>query len=123
MYCKIENGTPVYPPKNDGHTYNVDLSVPWLVSHGYTDMTADEIASASAPVQNAVKRYSKYKLKMALQARGLWETFKDGLTEDEYETFLLVQDMDSSDDNFKAILEKFKSIPDYESILSAAEME
>lgn len=123
MYAKIENGCPVYPPKNDGCVFNVDLCVPWLVSHGYTDMTPEQIASASAPIQNTIKRYSKYKLKLALQARGLWDVFKTALTEDEYETFLIIQDMASDDLNFQTILSKFESIPDYQTILSACEME
>lgn len=127
MWAKIIDGAVSYPPHNDGCAFNVDLSEVWLKSHGFVDMSAEQIAEASAVPQNevesTVKKYSKYRLKMALQERGLWDEFKEALTEDEYETFLLVQELSSDDSNFQAILEKFKSINDYQSILSACEME
>ena len=121
MYCKIENGRPVYPPKNDGCHFNVDVDPDWLAAHGYTDMTPEQIAAAVTPIVTA-KKYSKYKLKLELQKLNLWDTFKGALTEDEYETFLLVQELASDDENFTSTLEKFKSIQNYEAILSACEI-
>ena len=44
MYAKIQNGSVVYPPRNDGNRFNVDTCVQWLQQHGFTDMTAQQIA-------------------------------------------------------------------------------
>lgn len=126
MYVKIENNVVVYPPINDGNVFNVDKNETWLIEHGYSDMTAEEIAQlithVVVPVDN-VKRYSKYKLKIELQKYDLWDTFKEGLTEDEYETFLIVQELASDDENFISILDKFRNISNYEMILANAEIE
>lgn len=126
MYCKIENNVVVYPPANDGNVFNVNQSIDWLQSHGYSDKSEEEIAQLISPVVTpvvSVKRYSKYKLKLELQKYDLWDTFKEGLTEDEYETFLLVQELASDDANFQTILDKFRNIYNYTEILANAEIE
>ena len=126
MYVKIENNQVVYPPINDGNVFNVDKNETWLIEHGYSDMTAEEIAQLITPVVtpvSTVKRYSKYKLKLELQKWNMWDTFKENLTEDEYETFLLVQELASDDENFQTILDKFRNISNYEMILANAEIE
>lgn len=126
MYCKIENNVVVYPPVNDGNSFNVDKNETWLIEHGYSDKSEEEIAQLITPVVvpvSTVKRYSKYKLKLELQKYDLWDTFKENLTEDEYETFLLVQELASDDENFQTILDKFRNIYNYEMILTASEIE
>ena len=51
-YAKIENGSVVYPPRNDGNRFNVDRDEKWLTDHGFTPMTAEELANAIQSVKN-----------------------------------------------------------------------
>lgn len=51
-YAKIENGSVVYPPRNDGNRFNVDKDEQWLADHGFTQMTAEELANAIQSVKN-----------------------------------------------------------------------
>ena len=51
-YAKIENGSVVYPPRNDGNRFNVDKDEKWLTDHGFTPMTAEELANAIQSVKN-----------------------------------------------------------------------
>lgn len=51
-YAKIENGSVVYPPRNDGNRFNVDKDERWLADHGFTQMTAEELANAIQSVKD-----------------------------------------------------------------------
>ena len=67
-YAKIENGVAVFPPHNDGNKINVHLDEPWLVEHGYVNMTEEELAqyaSSSEPVQNI---FTKLQIRRAMRA-------------------------------------------------------
>lgn len=73
MFAKIENGQIVYPPHNDGNQINVHINLKWLSEHGYTNMTAEEIAA----VENAGKPertvFTKLAIRRAMRALGIEE--------------------------------------------------
>ena len=54
-YKKEINGILIDPPHNDEGNVNVHTNIPWLIEHGYTDMTDEEIAqyAASSTVDRA----------------------------------------------------------------------
>lgn len=58
-------------PHTYGQTTNITES--WALSHGWTKTTRE--------VPDPAKRYSKYKLQLATQARGLWEQVKAEIME------------------------------------------
>ena len=51
-YAKVENGSVVYPSRNDGNRFNVDKDEQWLADHGFTQMTAEELANAIQSVKD-----------------------------------------------------------------------
>ena len=78
MYAKIENGEVVFPPHNDGNHFNVHLDPVWLVEHGYTDMTQEEIdallPSDSTPeivLEEPHQFYSKLSIRRAMRGLGI----------------------------------------------------
>ncbi len=67
-YAKIENGVAVFPPHNDGNKINVHLDEPWLVEHGYVNMTEEELepyTNLAIPVRTV---FTKLQIRRAMRA-------------------------------------------------------
>ena len=103
MYAKITDNRIEYPPRNADNMMNVDRNPAWLMEHGYTDMTPEELAPYQPTVATPPTRYSKYKivekmgdqwsaLKARLEAAGYWELWNSA------------NELSTADANFSAFL-------------------
>lgn len=112
-YYKVIDGKLVEAPVNlwseNGVIMNFNVNKKALKKHGYKIFSAEEIAeyiSTEDPIENY--RFSKLKVKHALQDLGLWQSVKNSMTEDELEDFIYAQDLSFENACFTKFYEMMK---------------
>ena len=97
-YYKIVDNRLVQAPVNlwteNGVIMNFNVNKRALKKQGYKVYSEQEIAEYISRKDDITNhRFSKLKVKHALQELGLWETVKNSMTEDELEDFIYAQDL------------------------------
>ena len=122
IWAKIEDGRIVYPPKNDIETgaFNVDKNEAWLIEHGYSQWTAEELEPYQPKPVELPKKYSTLKIIRTLDED--WETYRTQLEQAGYlDQFWAANYLKEDDPAFVAFMQ---NVPDaVKEMLSSCEWE
>lgn len=79
IWAKIINKKIKYPPKNDPSKglFNVDKNQQWLLKHGYTKWTMQDLNKHTSTPSKEPKRYSTLKIIRNLGTQ--WNTYRKSL--------------------------------------------
>lgn len=75
----------------------------------FLDIVDDEIIEKEIPERKNVKIYSRYKVKLKLNSLGYWTDIRESFNDDEWENFILANELSMEDENFVDAIEKIKT--------------
>jgi len=106
IYGKIIDGkfeeAPVNFKTENGIIINFNLNKKMMKKYGYKAFTEQEIQELNPVVEVPIQalKFSKLKVKNALSDLGLWVEVKNTMTEEEYEDFMIAQDLSFDNEAF-----------------------
>lgn len=105
IWAKIENNQIIYPPKNDKELgmFNVDKNETWLLNHGFSQFTYQELEEYQPKFIELPKKYSTLKIIRTLGNE--WNTYRQRLEDAGYlDQFFAANYLAEDDPIFMAFL-------------------